>query len=589
MPIYKKYPAVDELNNFPPSIREAIVRSPEFAQAIGPLLDTIVVNSPGFKTVVQPIVDSILGTSSGLDAKVAPSVDRVLADNPDIVAAVSTAVNDVLTTNTELTTTMTNILSSGNVDPTVFQPPSAIEAKYGNQISAAQFGAVGDGVADDTAALNAFFDYITLNKRAGFMPGKNYRITGTLIIPSRPGWTLMGNGNRATLITQDTDNTPIIQLGNANSASLNHFRIQGLWFTYKNFQPSTNTNAICIQHYDMAWEAVFEDLGFKRGHFASVVRSGIGMPWGTSWDNIHFGDDLSGGAMNWGLGINAVPNNSFGRFFVELGPMVGPVFTLRGYNFTWDTVEFIQADTDTPKLFSFMSGTKCQFGTFKVENSPMTVGKQLIDVAGDSYIEFGHVSWNGGGLGTANLTSGTAYLFTLGAGSSPDANVRIGHANLYVAGTTTSPIYMYRAGNAEGSFIVDRLILGNGWQGTNLGSNSAAAATLTVRDWVNGKVASAGDVNKTMVVRDASVQRFTTAFTAPRTINLPVVSGSLHNGLYYDLVFDGSINGSNTAIIKAGTTTLKTVTSDKTALRFTWVGGNVAAAGWALTSQQSLS
>lgn len=456
------------------------------------------------------------------------------------------------------------------------------------EISAADFGAVGDGITDDTAALNAFFDYITANRRAGFMPGRNYRITGTLIIPSRPGWTLRGNGNRATLITQDTDNIPVIQLGDASGVALNHFRIQGLWITYKNHQPVTNTNAIGLLHYDMAWQGVFDDIGFKRGFYGSVVRAGIGMPWGTNWDNMHFGDDLSGGAMDWSAGINGVPNNHFGRFFVELGPMTGTVFHLRGYNFTWDTVEFIQAAVDTPKLFVFMNGTKCKFGTFKVENSPLTTGKQLIDVQGNSYVEFGHISWNGNGLGTANLTTGTAYLFTLGASTSTDAHVRIGRAELYLATTSTSPLYLYRAGTPQASLVVDSLRLKDGWKATNLPSNPDAAATLKVGDWANGRITARGDANLDVALGDANVNRFATPFTFTRTIKLPIDGYNIHNGLSYDLVFDGSINGARSAIISAGSKTLLTLRDDKVAVRFTWLPTSPSQDGWVLTKYEVL-
>ena len=40
--------------------------------------------------------------------------------------------------------------------------------------------------------------------------------------------------------------------------------------------------------------------------------------------------------------------------------------------------------------------------------------------------------------------------------------------------------------------------------------------------------------------------------------------------LYYDLIFDGAINGANTAIIKEGTTTIRTQTVDKKRLRYMW-------------------
>jgi hypothetical protein len=71
------------------------------------------------------------------------------------------------------------------------------------------FGAVGDGITDDTAAINRALYQIycretnTAIRRSIFFPAGTYRITGTINIP--PYATLIGEGPQNTIIEMDVD------------------------------------------------------------------------------------------------------------------------------------------------------------------------------------------------------------------------------------------------------------------------------------------------------------------------------------------------------------------------------------------------
>jgi len=112
----------------------------------------------------------------------------------------------------------------GNTSATVITGPDAnspisrtLQDKLDDFVSLADFGAVGDGVTNDTSALQRAIDQIYLNsdksiplarKRLRF-PAGTYLITGTIYIPSYA--TLEGDGIDRTIIKQSTTATAIFQ------------------------------------------------------------------------------------------------------------------------------------------------------------------------------------------------------------------------------------------------------------------------------------------------------------------------------------------------------------------------------------------
>ena len=59
-------------------------------------------------------------------------------------------------------------------------------SKLRDTVSLKDFGAIGDNVADDTAALNAAIAYCNTNSKTLFIPGGNYKITSNITVPVAP-------------------------------------------------------------------------------------------------------------------------------------------------------------------------------------------------------------------------------------------------------------------------------------------------------------------------------------------------------------------------------------------------------------------
>lgn len=76
-----------------------------------------------------------------------------------------------------------------------------VQAKLRDFVSVKDFGAVGDGVTDDTVAIQAAIDYCVANYKTLFLPYGNYLISGPLLIQKKSGstyqqvtFTMLGEG-----------------------------------------------------------------------------------------------------------------------------------------------------------------------------------------------------------------------------------------------------------------------------------------------------------------------------------------------------------------------------------------------------------
>jgi hypothetical protein len=103
---------------------------------------------------------------------------------------------------------------------TVSQPVvRSVQAKLDDQASVRDFGAVGDGVADDTAAINrALFQlYCRENnsqiRRSLFFPAGTYRVTQTIVIPSFA--KLIGEGADCTIVALFSDGSSTLPAATA--------------------------------------------------------------------------------------------------------------------------------------------------------------------------------------------------------------------------------------------------------------------------------------------------------------------------------------------------------------------------------------
>jgi len=167
-----------------------------------------------------------------------------------------------------------------------------LQSKLDDFSSVRDFGALGNGTQDDTAAIQLAIDQLflnsdktnTLSRRVLYMPAGTYKITNTLYWPSNT--TIVGEGRNNTIILMSANNHPIFQtkandtsagatpnlLATMNSSNQpTNIRVVGI-----SFQRSTGLTAnINIGNLDCVNFGLFEDC-----EFASVYNAGQGIETG---------------------------------------------------------------------------------------------------------------------------------------------------------------------------------------------------------------------------------------------------------------------------------------------------------------------
>jgi hypothetical protein len=170
--------------------------------------------------------------------------------------------------------------TTGAVDASIvsYEPPftgsvaTNVQDKLAQYVSVKDFGAVGDGTTDDTAAIQAAVD--AAENAELYFPAGDYKITSSIAIPGRI--TIRGAGVRQTLITCYACDGFIIPAGTGFITMTDITISQDVRFTttpntYVGISINGSPSSQCFSH---TYRNVFVD-GFQEAFYAGSVGSTV--------------------------------------------------------------------------------------------------------------------------------------------------------------------------------------------------------------------------------------------------------------------------------------------------------------------------
>ncbi len=149
-------------------------------------------------------------------------------------------------------------------------------------INVRQYGAVGDGVTDDSSAIQSALNAIGINGGTLYIPPGNFLINSTLLVPDSNDFRIIGNGNVSILKAGMTDGSPVLDLNTSQHFSLEHFAVKKTGTSTANFigidlTQSQRYNIDNITIYNAATGIVLEDawIGSIKNLFIRYCSTGF--------------------------------------------------------------------------------------------------------------------------------------------------------------------------------------------------------------------------------------------------------------------------------------------------------------------------
>lgn len=403
--------------------------------------------------------------------------------------------------------------------------------KLREAVSVRDFGAVGDGSADDTAAIQAALDAtLTASGGALYFPRGTYNISAKLVVPFATGWRIFGESRAASIIRQTANNTRILSV----ESDLTHsWEIAELGFTWATQQSSANTGAVAIfLGTGSASGGGFFNWQVRRCTFGNGFRAIASAPTSSSplWC-AKVSECTHQGTMT-GAFFRAVPSPAVGQPNITLHNNLIDAASLSesgiaisaGDNIELSRNEFIggAASSNSSTLMQISSTARLQLIGNKSEAYAFgAFNPNLFDFPQSNVMAIGN-SFNGF-TGTANpkLLSGSAGGKLTIVGLTIASSMTAGNAVAYTAGS----IGLVCDVTIAGPFVTDnaRSILG-------LVPMPRFDADRRQPDWATDN----GDAAVTLNSASDRIQYFAVTLTANRTIVLP--NSGVYEGMEFEIV-----------------------------------------------------
>lgn len=388
-------------------------------------------------------------------------------------------------------------------------------------LDARDYGAKGDGVNDDTAALQLAITAVCTGEsgKALFIAAGVYKITAPLTVPFGTGWVIRGEGRGRTIIRQATDNTQILRF----TGDLTHsWSIEDVGFEHSTQQAGGGSapNAVGI-YFDSGnntniFNCCIQRCTFKNSYRGIAINPSANQlaVWGVWVRDVIFGGDLTGAGLR--LQCNTAvgqPNINLDNVYVDAADATEPSIqitsgtgvNLRGVEFNNGTYNaFAQMDIGSSTAVSLLN-CRSEAATVSAAGTKTLWSFPNSDVVAVG-CQFASPVCSGGGILRA-IHAGTNGRLSLIGG---EFNGTRGDGGSLVP---------YNADNLEAVFNVQ---LNGGWLRnirTVLGNVPMPRADTSFLQ--PDCTQTRGDANVTLTSAGYRYQYFNQTLTANRTITLP--------------------------------------------------------------------
>ncbi|MFC0588680.1 glycosyl hydrolase family 28-related protein [Novosphingobium aquiterrae] len=405
-----------------------------------------------------------------------------------------------------------------------------------DQVSVKDYGAVGDGVADDTAAIQAAINNVLTGQGSRlYFPRGTYKITAKLVIPVSYGWAIEGASRLATRIIQFTSNTPIFSFEGTGTWG---WSIRGLLFSWNTAQTAANTSAVAIRFgTGTAGHTFFQfeigDCTFEKGWRAIAADATLSPSiWGVHVHNCTFANTMKGAAFF------AVPNPSVGQPNICIESCM-----LDGAASAEELIQISTGDVITLRSLEFLNGTApvglIQITTTfavtlmdcKTENyNVLATGSQLFKFSQCNVRAF-NSSVNG------VLGSGGVTYFLFGNSGTTLTVYGLSVNDALTGGT----LYGYTADTVP--FVADVKVIGPR-SSDDIFPQTGCSPKFDADRRQKDRITDLTDASVVLTAASTRIQYLNVALTAARTVTLP--NTGLYEGMEFEIVRKAATPGAFT-------------------------------------------